>query len=96
LAAHFSLTVFCTGSFVRSTLASRRRTDQAHYGEVPSNDYGVGPLSTAKSWPFIGEDQAKLIRFVDEIDRHRAGDEFADEELNAIEQRVARRGLASD
>jgi hypothetical protein len=51
-------------------------------------------LDRVLNWP--PDDQERLARFVDEIERRRAGDEITDEEWKIIEARAARRDLASD
>ena len=46
------------------------------------------------SWP--PDDQERLARFAHEIEERRAGDDITDEEWKIIEERAARRDLATD
>ena len=51
-------------------------------------------IDRISNWP--AEDQEKLARFVDEIERRNADDDITDEEWGVIEQRSKRQDLASD
>jgi len=51
-------------------------------------------LNRVLTWP--PDDQERLARFVHEIERRRAGDDITDEEWKIIEERAARRDLATD
>jgi hypothetical protein len=46
------------------------------------------------TWP--PADQEKLARFVHAVEQRRAGDDITDEEWKIIEDRAARRDLATD
>jgi hypothetical protein len=46
------------------------------------------------SWP--PEDQEKLAEFVNEFEQWRAGEDLTDEDWKTIEERAARRDLATD
>ena len=46
------------------------------------------------TWP--DADQERLARFVHEVERLRASDDITDDEWKIIEERAARRDLASD
>jgi hypothetical protein len=50
-------------------------------------------LDRVLTWP--PDDQEKVARFVREVER-RAGDDITDEEWKIIEERAARRNLATD
>ena len=52
-------------------------------------------LDRVLRWP--PDDQEKLARFVREVEQQRrAGDDISDEEWKVIEERAARRDLATD
>ena len=51
-------------------------------------------LDRVLSWP--QEDQEKVARFVRQVEQWRDSDEITDEEWKIIEERAARRDLATD
>ncbi len=51
-------------------------------------------LDRVLNWPL--DDQERLARFVQEVERRRADDDITDTEWQIIEERAARRDLASD
>ncbi len=51
-------------------------------------------LDRVLSWP--PDDQEKVARFVREVEQRRLGDAITDEEWKIIEERAARRDLATD
>jgi hypothetical protein len=51
-------------------------------------------LDRVLSWP--PDDQEKVARFVREVERRRGGDDITDDEWKIIEERAARRDLATD
>jgi len=51
-------------------------------------------LDRVLTWP--PDDQEKVARFVREVEERRAGDDITDEEWKIIEERAARRDLATD
>ena len=51
-------------------------------------------LDRVLSWP--REDQEKVARFARQVEQWRGADDITDEEWKIIEERAARRGLASD
>jgi hypothetical protein len=51
-------------------------------------------LDRVLTWP--PEDQERLARFVSEVEQRRGGDDISDEEWKIIEERAARRSLATD
>ena len=51
-------------------------------------------LDQVLTWP--PEDREKVARFVREVAQMRAGDDLTDEEWRIVEERAARRDIASD
>jgi thioredoxin-like negative regulator of GroEL len=51
-------------------------------------------LDRVLSWP--REDQEKVARFARQVEQWRGADDITDEEWKIIEERAARRDLASD
>jgi hypothetical protein len=51
-------------------------------------------LDRVLNWP--PDDRERLARFVQEVERRRADDDITDAEWQIIEERAARRDLASD
>jgi hypothetical protein len=51
-------------------------------------------LNRVLSWP--PEDQEKVARFAHQVEQRQGTDDITDEEWKVIEERVARRDLASD
>jgi len=51
-------------------------------------------LDRVLTWPQA--DQEKVARFARQVERTREGDDLTDEEWRIIEERAARRDLASD
>ncbi len=51
-------------------------------------------LDRVLAWP--QEDQEKVAQFAQQIERWRGSDDITDEEWKIIEERAARRDLASD
>jgi hypothetical protein len=51
-------------------------------------------LDRVLTWP--QEDQEKIARFLRQFEQRRAGDDITDEEWKIIEERAARRDLATD
>ena len=64
------------------------------YNACMTRDQVKEILNRVLTWP--PDDQARLARFVQEIEQRRAGDDITDEEWKIIEERAARRDLASD
>ena len=51
-------------------------------------------LDRVLTWP--ADDQEKVARFVHEVEQRRAGNDITDEEWKIIEERAARKDLATD
>jgi hypothetical protein len=51
-------------------------------------------LDRVLTWP--PDDQEKVARFVREVEKHRGDDDITDDEWKIIEERAARRDLATD
>ena len=64
------------------------------YTDAMTRDQVKEILDRVLTWP--PDDQEKVARFVREVEERRAGDDIADEEWKIIEERAARRDLATD
>ena len=64
------------------------------YTAVMTRDQVKEILDRVLTWP--SDDQEKIARFVREVEQRRAGDDITDEEWKIIEERAARRDLATD
>jgi hypothetical protein len=51
-------------------------------------------LDRVLTWP--PDDQEKVARFVRQVEKHRGDDDISDDEWKIIEERAARRDLATD
>jgi len=64
------------------------------YTDAMTRDQVKEILDRVLTWP--PDDQEKVARFVREVEQRRAGDDITDEEWKVIEERAARRDLATD
>jgi hypothetical protein len=64
------------------------------YGGGMTSDQVKEILDRVLGWP--PDDQEKVARFIREVERRRGGDDITEEEWKIIEERAARRDLATD
>ena len=64
------------------------------YADAMTRDQVKEILDRVLTW--APDDQEKVARFVREVEERRAGDDITDEEWAIIEERAARRDLATD
>lgn len=62
--------------------------------EVMTREQVKEILDRVLTWPEA--DQEKVARFVEVVEQHRASDDLSDHDWDVIEERAARRDLASD
>ena len=64
------------------------------YNGAMTKDQVKEILDRVLTWP--PEDQERVARFVHQVEQRRVADDIADEEWKIIEERAARRDLATD
>ena len=69
-------------------------TERAGYDGAMTKDQVREILDRVLTWP--PDDLERLARFVQKVEQRRGGDDITDEEWKIIEERAARRYLATD
>ena len=67
---------------------------QMWYDDAMTKDQVKEMLDRVLNWP--PDEQEKVARFVREVEARRGGEDISDEEWKIIEERAARRDLATD